>query len=131
MIPSNSLLRARRALASVLFVLCGAAAASADVSLHQLFTNNMILQQDTLVNVWGEANPGEAIAVTGSWSGQSVETVAGDDGAWSVQLQTPAANQEEITYTVTIQGENTITLKNVAIGEVWIMSGQSNAAITV
>lgn len=82
------------------------------------------------MNVWGEADPGEAITVIGSWSEQAVETVAGDGGARAVQLETPSANTDGTTYTVTIQGDNTIALKNVAIGEVWIMSGQSNADVT-
>ncbi len=60
-----------------------------------------------------------------------METVAGSNGAWAVRLQTLVANTEGATYTLTVEGKNVITLENVAIGEVWIISGQSNANVTM
>jgi sialate O-acetylesterase len=100
-------------------------AASADVKPHALFTDNTVLQQGMNVPVWGTADEGENVTVR--FQGQSVSTQA-DGGKWSVTLQplTPGKPAE-----MTIQGKNTVTVKNVLVGEVWVCSGQSNMAMTV
>ncbi|MFC1497414.1 sialate O-acetylesterase [Verrucomicrobiota bacterium] len=107
----------------------------ADVKLNGLFTDNMVIQRDTAAPVWGRADPGEEVTVTGSW-GQSVSTKAGEDGnpsspggfaaaRWMVKLQTPEAGSG---HSITVKGNNIIELKNVASGDVWLCSGQSNMA---
>jgi sialate O-acetylesterase len=107
------------------------AGVDAVVSLHQLFTDNVVLQQNAEVNIWGNAFPDEAIEVSGSWSETVVQTVAAEDGTWIVKLPTPAAPTDGTTYTLTVTGNNTVTLENVAIGDVWIVAGQSNVNITM
>ncbi len=102
-------------------------AAQADVKPAQLFMDNMVIQRETQAPVWGWADAGESVTVTGSW-GESAKTVAGEDGKWSVKLQTPAAGGP---HTITLKGKNTIELKNVLSGDVWLCSGQSNMAWTV
>ena len=62
----------------------------ADVQPVQLFTDNMVIQRDTQAPVWGWADPGEKITVTGSW-GKTASTTADKDGKWKVKLQTPPA----------------------------------------
>lgn len=94
----------------------------ADVKLPEIFNNNMVIQRDTNAPVWGWAKPGEKVTVTGSW-GKSAEGIAAKDGRWSVKLATPNAGGP---FTITVQGNNKIELKNVLSGEVWICSGQSN-----
>lgn len=94
----------------------------ADVKLQSLFSDEMVLQQQTSVNIWGTADSGEKVSIKGSW-GASAETTATKDGKWKVQLKTPSAGGP---FTITVKGKNTITFKNVMAGEVWLCTGQSN-----
>ncbi|REK18611.1 MAG: sialate O-acetylesterase [Planctomycetota bacterium] len=102
-------------------------AASADVRLPSIFTDNLVLQREQAVPVWGWAEPGEAITVT--FADQNVKTTAGDDGRWRVDLEAmPASDQSRV---LTVNGNNTLTISNVLVGEVWVCSGQSNMEWTV
>ena len=95
--------------------------ALADIKLPALISDNMVLLQDSKANVWGTADPGEKVTV--KVGDKSVTGTAGDGGKWSVKLEglTPGSGKD-----MTIAGKNTLTVKNVAVGEVWIASGQSN-----
>ena len=97
-------------------------ASMADVKPAHLFMDNMVIQREAQAPVWGRADAGEQVAVTGSW-GESAEAVTDEAGKWSVKLQTPAAGGP---YTITFKGKNTIELKNVLSGDIWLCSGQSN-----
>ncbi len=93
------------------------------VLLPRLFCDNMILQQETRNTFWGWARPGEAISVKASW-GAEAQTEADADGRWKLFLETP---QHGTGHSLTIRGgKDTIHIKNVAIGEVWLCVGQSN-----
>jgi len=96
--------------------------AFADVRLPTLFGDNMILQQKTKNAVWGWADAGETVTVKASW-GAETSAKTGPDGKWKVFLQTPAYGTG---HALTIGGKNSIKIKNVAIGEVWLCAGQSN-----
>ena len=96
--------------------------ASADVTLPPVLGNGMVLQRDLPVPVWGWADAGEKVSVT--FAGQTKTTKAGDDGKWMVKLDPLKANSKAASLTVT--GNNKISLDNVLVGEVWICSGQSN-----
>jgi sialate O-acetylesterase len=98
----------------------------AQVTIPKIFASNMVLQQNSEVNIWGRATAGEKVSIAGSWNGKRVKTTTGSDGKWSIKLKTPKANSESIRYTLTIEGTNKITLDNVLTGEVWLLSGQSN-----
>ncbi len=107
---------------TVLTVGCLAAAdCHAEVTVPNLFTSHAVLQRDHANRVWGWAKAGEKVTVTLGADTQSVTT--GDDGSWAVHLAPLPAGGP---HTMTIQGENTITLNDILIGEVWICSGQSN-----
>lgn len=99
-------------------------AAMANVSLSSIFTDNMVLQQQSDVPLWGKADAGEKIKVSTSWNDQAYETAAGADGKWMLKVNTPAAGFTP--YEISINGKNAIVLKNILIGEVWVCSGQSN-----
>lgn len=105
-----------------LFILL-AGSLSAKVALPAIFSDNMVLQQNTQVNVWGKAAPGEKVTVRASWTDKPVSAKAASDGKWAVKLKTPAAAKNQ---SITVSGENTITIQNVLIGEVWLCTGQSN-----
>lgn len=97
--------------------------AEADVKLPAIISDNMLLQQNTEVNIWGKADPNESVTVKPSWSNKSYKTVAASNGKWLVKIKTPKATTNQ---SLTIQGNNQIDVKNVLIGEVWLCSGQSN-----
>lgn len=101
----------------------------AKVALPGVFADHMVLQQDTQAAFWGTATPGQTVAVTGSWSGTPVSTVAGADGRWSLSLPTPVARGDGTSYTVTVKESNTVTFTDVLVGEVWLLTGQSNMAM--
>lgn len=101
---------------------------SGEVKLAGIFGDNMVLQQDARVRLWGWCDPGEKIRIKGSWQwlGQSVR---GDEqGRWHAQLATPAAGGP---YTLVFKGQNRVELSNILIGEVWFCSGQSNMEMGV
>ena len=95
----------------------------AEVKLPSIFGNNMVLQQQTDVAVWGKATPGATVSVKTSWNGKTYTARAGSDGKWKLKVSTPSAGGP---YTLTISDGKPVTFKNVMIGEVWVCSGQSN-----
>jgi sialate O-acetylesterase len=103
------------------------AAVKADVKPARLFMDHMVIQRETQAPVWGWADAGEQVTVTGSW-GESATVVAGEDGTWMVKLQTPLAGGP---HTITIKGKNSIELKDVLSGDVWLCAGQSNMQMRV
>lgn len=96
--------------------------AHAEVKPNGLFGDGAVLQQKIAVPVWGTARDGEKVTV--KFQGQEASTVA-KDGRWLVKLKPLKAGGPS---TLTITGDNTITLTNVLVGEVWLCSGQSNMA---
>jgi len=95
-------------------------AARAEVKLHSLFTDHMVLQRGAAVPIWGWADEGERVTV--EFRGKKVSTTA-KGGAWMVKLgKLKAGGPDELKVT----GKNSITLRDVLVGEVWIASGQSN-----
>jgi len=92
------------------------------VEVAPLFTNHAVLQRDKPVPVWGKGATGEAVTVR--FAGQEKSTAVGADGSWTVTLDPVTATKDGRDLVVV--GTNTITLKDVVVGEVWICSGQSN-----
>ena len=95
----------------------------ANISLPSFFGDNMVLQQQTDAAIWGWANANSTVQLTSSWNKKKYSVKAGADGKWKLKINTPAAGGP---YEITISEGNTVTLKNVLIGEVWLCSGQSN-----
>ncbi len=104
------------------FIFCISSLLNADVKVNPLFSKNMVLQENAEVPIWGWAEPGEEVTVSGSW-GESENTVADKNGKWMVKLSTPVSND---VFTVRIKGKNEINIGNVLLGQVWLCSGQSN-----
>lgn len=95
----------------------------AEVKLASVFTDNMVLQQTDMVNLWGWATAGKTVSVTPSWSRKTYTVKSDASGRWKLQVQTPVAGGP---YEITISDGTPVKLKNVMIGEVWVCSGQSN-----
>jgi len=97
-------------------------AALAAVKLSRAFGNHMVLQQEQPIRLFGSADPGEK--VTAELAGQTATATAGEKGRFRIEL--PAMKADGKSHTLTVKGQNTITLTDVLLGEVWICSGQSN-----
>ncbi|MFH1732588.1 MAG: chitobiase/beta-hexosaminidase C-terminal domain-containing protein [Planctomycetota bacterium] len=102
------------------------APAAADVSLPSVIGSHMVLQQDMPIKVWGWASPGERVTV--ELAGNTASMLANGRGEWLVTLPAKKAGGP---YKMTVKGNNTLTLTDILLGEVWIGSGQSNMQFRV
>jgi sialate O-acetylesterase len=96
--------------------------AEANVVLPDVISNGMVLQQGRAVPVWGKADPGETVTVR--FGSQLKRATADATGKWIVHLDALRASAEPATLTV--QANNKIELKDILVGEVWLVAGQSN-----
>ena len=107
----------------LLFALVGASVADAKVVLPQLFQSGMVLQRGKPIPVWGQADAGETVSVT--FKKKTYTTTAGADGRWRVDLpQQKAGGPFQLTV-------NDLVIDNCLIGDVWLLSGQSNIDVTI
>lgn len=98
-------------------------AAEAKITLPSFFTDNMVLQQQTTVKLYGTSSPLKQVSVCIGWDGKKYETRSDEKGEWSLNVQTPKAGGP---YELTFSDGTKLVLKNILIGEVWFCSGQSN-----
>jgi sialate O-acetylesterase len=105
----------------------------ADVRLPSVLADRMVLQQQSQITLWGWAYEGEKVVIETSW-GEKAEAIADAKGDWRASIRTPKATplehgvpvrREWIRFTVP-KDENSIQIKDLLIGEVWLASGQSN-----
>lgn len=94
----------------------------AEVKLARIFSDNMVLQQGKEVKIWGSASKNEQVLVT--FGKQTIQTTADKTGQWSITLAPMKASSTP--NQLIVEGKNTVTLKNILVGEVWICCGQSN-----
>ena len=94
------------------------------LSMSSLYTDYMVLQRNVPLDIHGTANTGEKITV--EIGGQKAEAVADNQGKWSAVLS-PMQAAEDLTLTITA-GKQRKVFSHVAVGEVWLCSGQSNMA---
>ncbi len=93
--------------------------------LPSLISDNMCLQQNTDVMIWGWDEPGQVVFVNPSWT-DSVETTTTDlTGKWQTSVKPGEAGGP---YTMTVEGSGELIIRNIVLGEVWLCSGQSNMA---
>jgi sialate O-acetylesterase len=100
--------------------------AKTNIILPRLFSDNMVLQREMRVPVWGRADAGEKVMV--ELGGHQAETTTGPDGKWKLYLGPLDAGGP---FEMKITGKNVVVLKNILVGEVWVCSGQSNMAMEV
>ncbi|MGN7811362.1 sialate O-acetylesterase [Flavobacterium sp. 22076] len=99
---------------------------SANVKMPLLFSDGMVLQRDKQIPIWGFADADEKIEV--HFNKQIQKTKADKNGKWTLNLKSEKAGGP---FELIVIGKNTITIKNVLVGEVWICSGQSNMEFQV
>jgi sialate O-acetylesterase len=102
------------------------------IELGAPFGDNMILQREMDLPVWGWSKPGTKITVEfaprpgSGQAGQKATAEAGKDGKWTLKLKPLKANAEPAEMIITDSDGKKVVLKNVLVGEVWMASGQSN-----
>ncbi len=110
----------------VFVVLLMAVCVKADVKMASIFADHMVLQRSARLPVWGWADAGESISL--QFAGQTVKTTANANGNWQVVLEPVVSNEPLV---MVVAGKNTIEIKDILMGEVWVCSGQSNMGVTV
>lgn len=119
----NFLVSIQFLIAFLVFQVLVACQPKAELSVPALFSNNMVLQQNQNVTIWGSGNPTSTVTITANW-GAEAETTVKADGSWITTLSTIEAGGP---YNITIRSEkNSLKIENVLLGEVWLGSGQSN-----
>lgn len=98
-------------------------AAQAKVTLPRIFSDGMVMQQETTANLWGEAKANAIVKITASWSKKTITANADSNGKWKTTIATPKAGGP---YSMTFNDGEKTELKNILMGELWICSGQSN-----
>ena len=91
--------------------------------LAGIFSNNIVLQRETVNPIWGWTTPGVAVTVNVEGTRQGAKAIAGPDGKWLAKLSAPPAGGP---YTIKISGTQSVTLTNVLVGDIWLCAGQSN-----
>ncbi len=94
---------------------------NANIRLPNIFTDNMVVQRDKPIKVWGWAAKGESVTV--EFNGAKQKTKAATDGSWMLSLPSMVFGGP---FEMKITGKNSIVFKNILIGDVWVCSGQSN-----
>ena len=113
-------------LSAVFLLLLACSLAMANVTLPKIFGDNMVLQRDKSVRIWGWAAPGEKITVR--FDQQTQTTKADKSGNWQVMLSPEKAGGP---FDLFVKGKNQIKIQNILMGEVWICSGQSNMEMPI
>ncbi|UAY53922.1 sialate O-acetylesterase [Arachidicoccus terrestris] len=102
-------------------------ASEAMIRLPHIFSDGVVLQQQTDIQLWGWASPNEKVSIWPSWQKDSIHLRADAEGKWIVTLHSPKAGGP---YTIDFDAHNHIRLTDVWLGEVWVCSGQSNMEFT-
>lgn len=98
------------------------------IMLPTVFSDNMVLQQNSKVTIWGWSNPTETVKIVASWNNNdTILAKANNHSYWQTSIQTVGAGGP---FTLKVLGSTNVELKNIMLGEVWICSGQSNMEIT-
>lgn len=100
----------------------------AKIGLPAIIGSNMVLQRNTVANIWGTATAGKRITVKTSWNNRSYAVTTDASGNWNTGVQTLNAGGP---YSIIITGDDKVVLDDVLIGEVWISSGQSNMEMPI
>lgn len=106
------------------FLIC-----QAKLKVASILGDNMVLQRNTEVKLWGKAEPNQKIIIKTDWNKTTLNTVANEKGKWMVKVKTTEAGGP---FTISVvSGKEKVLLKNILLGEVWLCSGQSNMEMII
>ena len=97
---------------------------NAKVVLPDMLSNNMVIQQNSTIKLWGTAKAKTSVKIKVSWSTVPYTCRSEKNGQWQISIRTNSASFQK--HAITISDGKLITIQNVLIGEVWLCSGQSN-----
>lgn len=113
----------------ILFMAPLTAVGAESLRLAKIFSDCMVLQQQTNAPIWGWAKPSAKVVVKPSWSSHSYVTKSDKDGVWRISVETPTYGGP---HSIKVScGKESVELKDVLIGEVWVCSGQSNMEMPI
>src|SRR6266496_116746 len=95
--------------------------AGANITLPSFFSDGVVLQRNTSINIWGWADAGEKVKII--FNNKTYQTIASKNGEWKIKLVPQKAGGP---FEMKITGNNELLIKDILIGDVWIASGQSN-----
>jgi sialate O-acetylesterase len=98
------------------------------IKMPSLFSNNMIIQRDKPIKIWGEVSANEPVTI--NFDGTNYQTQCNAEGKFSTTLPAKSVSQNAYTLTISAKGE-TQTYTNVVMGDVFLCGGQSNMAMFV
>ncbi len=102
---------------------------NAKIKIASILGDNMVLQRNSEVKLWGKAEPNQKLKLAIGWSKEKINIAANDKGDWLVKVKTTQAGGP---YTVSINSrKEKVLLQNILLGEVWLCSGQSNMEMPV
>ena len=114
----------------LLAIICVSLSANAEVRLPQLFQSGVVMQRGKPIPVWGWADKGEQVTIT--FQKKTYTTTADDQGCWRIDLPKQKAGGP---YTLKVKSDGVksekLTIDNILIGDVWLLSGQSNIDVTI
>ena len=118
----------KKLLIVLLAIICVSSTANAEVRLPQLFQSGMIMQRGKPIPVWGWAEKGEQVTIT--FQKKTYTTTADDQGRWRINLPKMKAGGP---YVLVVKGERSEAkeITDILIGDVWLLSGQSNIDVTI
>jgi len=114
--------RSKLMVSLICVLVCTPALLQAEVSVAEVFADHMVIQRQKPITVWGWASPGESVTVTLAGSQRVART--DEAGQWKCVL--PAMEASAEAKTMTVSGDNSLTIRDILVGEVWLCSGQSN-----
>lgn len=106
------------------FVIIVVFSVRSEIKLPAIFSDGMLLQQQSQINIWGKADANRKVTIKVSWSTEKIKTMADNNGNWKVVIVTPKTDGKH--HTMTISDGKILKLSNILLGELWICSGQSN-----
>jgi len=101
----------------------------AELKVASVLGDNMVLQRNTEIKIWGNADPNKKVTVKTEWNNIEVNTTSNKQGEWLVKVNTTEAGGP---YLISIaSGKEKVSINNILLGEVWLCSGQSNMEMQV
>ena len=106
------------------FLLFACLVGQSQIKVATVLGDNMVLQRNSEVKIWGSAKPGEKLVIKAGWTLNPAVALCNEKGDWLVKMKTSDAGGP---YTILIASlKEKLVLKNIMLGEVWLCSGQSN-----
>lgn len=103
--------------------------AQAKLKVASILGDNMVLQRNAEVKIWGNTDPNQKVTVKVDWNNAKVNATSDEQGKWLVKVKTTEAGGP---YSISISsGKDKVLVKNILLGEVWLCSGQSNMEMPV